>query len=203
MAINDFKILTIFFAISFLSFIFRYIFRITFTSNKVNALIACHICLKFIFNRKEKPDFIWPKTFDFIFQKHSILIQKKEIFLENSCSWIFYVSQVNMFLACHLSKIYLQSERKMWFYLDQNILLHRFLFRKKRYSLKIVVPEFSIFLKTTCFLYAIFLKFIFSQKENRGYLAQNIRFFYFKYIRTFIQKKKLLLENSCSWISKI
>ena len=30
-------------------------------------------------------------------------------------------SQVDVFIACHLSKIYLQSERKAWFYLVRNV----------------------------------------------------------------------------------
>ena len=30
---------------------------------------------------------------------------------------IFYFYQVNVFIACRLSKIYLPSERKAWFYL--------------------------------------------------------------------------------------
>ena len=83
---------------------------------------------------------------------------------------VFYFSRVSVFIVCHLSKIYLQSERKAWFYLAQNF---RFfiskiliLFRKKRCSLKIAVPEFSIFLKSTCLLLVIFLKFIFNQKEK-------------------------------------
>ena len=38
-------------------------------------------------------------------------------------------------------------------------------------------------------LLAIILKFIFNQKEKWFYLAQNIRFFYFKNIQFFIQKK--------------
>ena len=42
--------------------------------------------------------------------------------------------------------------------------------QKKRYSLKIAVPEFSIFLKSTCFMLAIFLKFIFNQKDKRGFI---------------------------------
>ena len=66
----DFKFLTRFSEISLLSFSFRHIFRIEFTSNK-----------------------------------------------------FFCFSQINMFIACHLSEIYLQSERKAWFYLTQNIRL--------------------------------------------------------------------------------
>ena len=156
MPINDFKVLTIFSEI--LSFIFWYIFRITFI-----ALIACHICLKFIFNHKEKCGFIWPKTFNFIFQKHSILIQKKEIFFENSCSWIFYFSQFNMFLACHFSKIYLHSEKKRGFIWPKTF---DFLFQiysnihseKKSCSLKIAVLEFQKYEKTTLKFSKIFEK---------------------------------------------
>ena len=66
----DFKFLTRFSEIGLLSFSFRHIFRIEFTSKK-----------------------------------------------------FFCISQINMFIACHLSKIYLQSERKAWFYFTQNIRL--------------------------------------------------------------------------------
>ena len=33
---------------------------------------------------------------------------------------VVYFSQVNVFIACHLSKIYLQSESKGWSYLTKN-----------------------------------------------------------------------------------
>ena len=47
------------------------------------------IFLTFIFNKKEKRAFIWPKTFDFLFQKNSsINLFKKELFPKNSCFWI-------------------------------------------------------------------------------------------------------------------
>ena len=65
---SNFKILTRFSEISSVSFIFRYIVRIIFASNKV-----------------------------------------------------FYFSPVKVFISCHLFKIYLLSERKVWFYLAQNI----------------------------------------------------------------------------------
>ena len=67
-AYQRFKVLTMFSEISSYCFIFQYIFRIIFTSDKV-----------------------------------------------------FYFSQINTFIACLLSKIYLQSERKAWFYLAQNL----------------------------------------------------------------------------------
>ena len=88
----------------------------------------------------------------FLFQKHSIFYSGKMVFLENSCSWIFYFSQVKVFLACHISKIFLQSERKAWFYLAQNFRVFisktfKFLFRKKICSLKVAVPEFQKYKK--------------------------------------------------------
>ena len=57
-----------------------------------------------------------------------------------------------MFIACHLSEIYLQSERKAWFSLAQNIQFFiskafEYLFRKKRCSLQIAVPEFQTYKK--------------------------------------------------------
>ena len=93
--INGFKVLARFSGISFLSFIFQYIFRKAFPSNKV-----------------------------------------------------FHFSQVNVFIACHLSKIDIQSERRALFYFPQNIRFFvsktsNFLFRKKRFSLKIAVPDFQ------------------------------------------------------------
>ena len=93
--INGFKVLARFSGISFLSFIFQYIFRKAFPSNKV-----------------------------------------------------FHFSQVNVFIACHLSKIDIQSERRVLFYFPQNIRFFvsktsNFLFRKKRFSLKIAVPDFQ------------------------------------------------------------
>ena len=73
------------------------------------------------------------------------------MFSESSClsftsNKVFYFSHVNVFIACHLSKIYLQSERKAWFYLVQNVRFSvsktfEYLFRKK-----------ELFLKSSCFL---------------------------------------------------
>ena len=37
------------------------------------------IFLKFIFKQKKKRGFIWPKTFDFLFQKHSNFYLEKEL----------------------------------------------------------------------------------------------------------------------------
>ena len=95
MPINDFKVLTRFSEITFLYLIFRYIFPVTFTSNKV-----------------------------------------------------FGLSQFDLFIACHLSKRYLQSERKVWFDLTQNFRffisrIFALLSRKTNCFLKIAVPEFQ------------------------------------------------------------
>ena len=50
------------------------------------------------------------------------------------------------------------------------------------------------FFKSTCLFLAIFLKFIFNQKEKRGFIwAKKFRF---------IQKKELFLERSCSEFQK-
>ena len=149
MPINNFKVLTTFSEISFLSFIFRYIFRITFISNKVfyfsqvNVFIVCH--LSRIYLQSEKMGgLIWPKTFDFLFHKHSVFCSEKK-----RCSLKIAVPEFSsVFIACHFSKIHLQSERKAWLYLAQNFPFFisktfEFLFRKKRCSLKIAVPEFQ------------------------------------------------------------
>ena len=52
-------------------------------------------------------------------------------------------------------------------------------------------------------LLPIFKKFIFNQKEQRGFIWPKTFDFYFKKIPIFIQKKELILESNCSWISKI
>ena len=82
------KFLQDFLKLPLFSFIFRYIFWIIFTSNKVFCFPEA-IFLKFIFNQKENRGFIWPKLSSFYFKN-----------------------------------------------------IRFFLFRKKRCSLKIVVPEF-------------------------------------------------------------
>ena len=101
MFINEFKVLTRFSEISFFAFNFWYIFRLTFTSNKV-----------------------------------------------------FYFFRVNVFIVCNLSKIDLQLQKKVWFYFAQSVRFFisktfDFLFRKKRCSSKITVPELSILLNDT------------------------------------------------------
>ena len=107
----------------FFFFIFWYILKI----HKSVLLLA--IFLKFNFSQTEKRGFIWPKTSDFLFQKYLIFYSEKRMFPENNCSWIFYCSEVNIFIAYHLSKNYLQSFED--------------LFRKKICCLKITVPEFQ------------------------------------------------------------
>ena len=131
--------------ISFLSFIFRYIFRETFTSNKIlfyfqeNVFIACHLS-KICLQSERTAWFCLSQNFKFfIFNFLSRTIR---------CSWIFCFSPMNVFSGCHLFKILLQSKRKAWFYLAQNIRLFisktfKCLFRKRSCFLKIAVPEFQ------------------------------------------------------------
>ena len=71
------------------------------------------------------------KTFDILFQKHLIFYSEKEVIPENDCSvpefsFLFFA---NLFIAYHISKFYLQLERKASLYLAQNF---RFLFSEKR-----------------------------------------------------------------------
>ena len=95
---NDFAVLTRSTEISFLSFIFRYIFMITFTLNKVfyfsqiDVFNACHLFKIFLQSERKAwlylaQDFRFfiSKTFDFSFRKNMVP-WKKEVFLENSCS---------------------------------------------------------------------------------------------------------------------
>ena len=100
-----------------------------------------------------------------------------------------------MFLACHFSKIYLHSEKKTWFYLDQNVryLISSILIHKKEVLLERSCSNFSIFLKSTCFLFVIFAKFIFSQKENCGFIWPKTFDFLFQ-IKSNIHSEK----KSCS-----
>ena len=144
---NDFKVLTIFLKISFLSFIFRYIFRITFTSNKafyfskVSVFIACHFS-KIYLPSDRKAWFYFTQNFQFFGSKtFEFLFINKETFLENSSSWSFYLSQVTVFTACHLSKIELQTEGKAWLYMAKSFQCYvskafQFFFGKKDYSLE-------------------------------------------------------------------
>ena len=84
---NDFKVLTRFPTISFLSFIFWYVFRITFTSNKVyyfsqaNVLITCRPCKIYLHSERKACFFFLPKTFDFLFQKRSNIYWGKRVVL--------------------------------------------------------------------------------------------------------------------------
>ena len=64
-----------------------------------------------------------------------------------------------------------------------------FLFRKKRFSLKIAVPKFFIFLKSTCLLLAIFLKLILARKKGVVYLVQNFQLLISKTFKFLFRKK--------------
>ena len=110
-------------------------FRITFTYNKVfyfsqlNLFITCDLS-KIYFQSESKT--CWSKALDILFQKHLIFYSEKDVIPENDYSipefsFIFFA---NFFIACQLSKIYLQLERKESLYLAQNFRI--FIFRKKR-----------------------------------------------------------------------
>ena len=70
--------------------------------------------------------------------------RKKELFLENSCSWIFYFSQFNVFIACHLSKKNFQPKQKVWFYLAQNF---QFFISK---TLEFLFKVADLFIESSC-----------------------------------------------------
>ena len=62
---------------------------------------------------------------------------------------VFYFSQIIVFMAYYLSKIYPQSERKMWFYLAQNFRFFiskafEFLFKKGVISSKQLLLNFKV-----------------------------------------------------------
>ena len=92
--------------------------------------------LKLIFNQKEKRDFIWPKTFYFLFEILSIFrSEKRGITLKIAVPELFIFLKSTCLLLRHLCKIYLESERKVLFYLVQNFRFFvsktfEFLFRK-------------------------------------------------------------------------
>ena len=65
-----------------------------------------------IFNEKE---IIGAKISSFYFKNIQFFIQKKEVFLENSRSWIFYFSQVPALIARHLSEINFNQKEKCGF----------------------------------------------------------------------------------------
>ena len=107
-------------------------FRITFTYNKVfyfsqlNLFITCDLS-KIYFQSERKT--CWSKAFDILFKN---FYSEKDVIPENDYSipefsFIFFA---NFFIACQLSKIYLQLERKKSLYLAQNFRI--FIFRKKR-----------------------------------------------------------------------
>ena len=90
-------------------------------------------------------------------------------------------------IACHLSKIYHQSERKTCFFFAQN---YRFFISK---TFGFFIQKKEVFLENTCsrifnvlLLLVTFLKFISSQKEKRGFIWPKTFEFLFLNIRIFI-----------------
>ena len=94
--------------INFLSFIFRYIFRITLTSNKfyyssqVKVFATCHLA-KIYFQSERGAWFYLTQTFNFQFQKHLNIYSEKKLFFENSCSLI---SKILKDITFNFSKIF-------------------------------------------------------------------------------------------------
>ena len=79
------------------------------------------IFLKFIFDHKEKHGFIWHKTSFFVSKTSDFLFKKKRCSLKTALPEFSIFSEVNVFTACHLSKIYIETEGKVWLYLAQNV----------------------------------------------------------------------------------
>ena len=109
-------------------------------------------------------------------------------FSEISClsftsNQVFYFSQVDVFIGCHLSKIYLQSERKASFYLVD------FLFQK---------PNFSE--KKEKYL-SIFVKSLSNKHEHKLFHRYNFRSTYLKehllVAASIISIERL--KNMCKW----
>ena len=65
----------------------------------------------------------------------------------------------------------------------------------------LLLTKFSIFLKSTCLFLAVFLKFIFSQKERRGFIWPEMINFLFQNPSNFYSEKKgnilQFLQNLC------
>ena len=99
---------------------------------------------------------------------------------------VFYFSQINVFIAFRLSKIYLQSERKAWFCLAKNF---RFFILK---NIRFFIQKKEALLEKR---YSWdFQRFIFSQKEKHGFICPILSIFCFKMIRLFLQKNELFLQ---------
>ena len=64
----------------------------------------------------------------------------------------------------------------------------------------LILTKFSLFLKPTCLLLGIFLKFIFDHKEKHGFIWHKTSFFVSKTSDFLFRKKEVFLENSSCWI---
>ena len=63
----------------------------------------------------------------------------------------------------------------------------------------LLLTKFSIFLKSTCLLLAIFLKFIFNQKEKRGFIWPETFNFLFQKPYFYSEKKREITFNFRKW----
>ena len=110
---------------------------------------------------------------------------------------VFSFSKANVFIAWHLSKIYLRSQRKAWFYLAQNFIFRfkniRFFIQKKRgVPWKQLFLNFLFFLKSTCLLLATFLKLILKQKKKCGFIWPKTFNVLFKKHSNFYSEKRVV-----------
>ena len=92
----------------------------------------------------------------------------------------FYLSLSNI---THLFPLYVRISSTVLKFLQD--------FRKLA-VFSLLLTKFSIFLKSTCLLLAIFLKFVFSQKES-----QKCSIFCLKNFEYLFRKKELFLKSSC------
>ena len=87
--------------------------------------ILVAIFLTFIFNQKEKRGFIWPKTFDFWFQKNSNIN-----FLKKSCSLKIAAPEFQKYKRKKLSNLAKDLKSK-----HKHELFHRYFFKDFAYFL--------------------------------------------------------------------
>ena len=89
-------------------------------------------------------------------------------------SSIYFIYFISSLLKIFLKFIFNQKEKHSFIWAKSfNFLFQKnwvFYLDEKMCPLKIAVPEFSIYLKSTYLLLAIFLNFLFNQKEKRGFI---------------------------------
>ena len=109
------------------------------------------IFLKFFSIRKKSVVLFVPKFSSFYSKIIRFFIQKKEELLENSCFWIFYFSQVKIFLPAIFLKLIFNQKKKSGFIWPETFVFSfkniRIFIQKKELHLEIAVPGFLNFNK--------------------------------------------------------